>query len=48
MVRDRLLSRLDTKDVKAIVERVEAAVLADEMTPDQAATEIVRSLDGTR
>ena len=45
MVRDRLLSRLDTMDVRAVVERVEAAVLADEMTPDQAATEIVRSLD---
>ena len=48
MVRDRLLSRLDTADVRVVVERVEAAVLADEMTPDQAATEIVRSLDESR
>ncbi len=48
MVRDRLLARLDAEDVRAVVERVEAAVLADEMTPDQAADEIVRSLDGTQ
>jgi LAO/AO transport system kinase len=45
MVRDRLLSRLDAKDVRTVVERVEAAVLADEMTPDQAAEEIVRAVD---
>jgi LAO/AO transport system kinase len=41
MVRDRLLARLDTPGVRAVAERVEAAVLADEMTPDQAATAIV-------
>jgi len=48
MVRDRLLSRLDAKDVRTVVERVEAAVLADEMTPDQAAEEIVRAVDRTQ
>lgn len=48
MVRDRLLSRLDAKPVRAVVERVEKAVLADEMTPDQAASEIISSIDSTR
>ncbi|MGH8861842.1 MAG: methylmalonyl Co-A mutase-associated GTPase MeaB, partial [Jatrophihabitantaceae bacterium] len=41
MVRDRLLARLDDPAVHAVVRRVEAAVLAEEMTPDQAAAEIV-------
>ena len=48
MVRDRVLARLDAKDVRTVVDRVEAAVLADEMTPDQAAEEIVRAVDRTR
>jgi LAO/AO transport system kinase len=43
MVRDRLLAQLEGADVSDVVERVEAAVLADEMTPDQAASEIVRA-----
>ena len=45
MVRDRLLARLDTESVHAVVERVEAAVLADRMTPEQAATEIIDAID---
>jgi LAO/AO transport system kinase len=45
MVRDRVLSRLDDPAVREITKRVEAAVLADEMTPDQAATEIVEAVE---
>ncbi|HEY2297942.1 MAG TPA: methylmalonyl Co-A mutase-associated GTPase MeaB [Jatrophihabitans sp.] len=45
MVRDRLVSRLEGPAVHAVVERVEAAVLADEMTPDQAAAEIVAAVN---
>ena len=45
MVRDRLLARLETPAVRAVAERVEAAVLADEMTPDQAAAEIIAAID---
>ncbi|HZZ96164.1 MAG TPA: methylmalonyl Co-A mutase-associated GTPase MeaB [Jatrophihabitantaceae bacterium] len=44
MVRDRLLSRLAEPAARAAVERAEAAVLDGTMTPDQAATEIVRSV----
>jgi LAO/AO transport system kinase len=44
MVRDRLLSRLDEPGVRATVARAEAAVLDGTMTPDQAASEIVRSV----
>ena len=48
MVRDRLLARLETPAVRAVAERVEAAVLADEMTPDQAAAEIIAAIDSTQ
>jgi LAO/AO transport system kinase len=44
MVRDRLLSRLDDPEVRRTVERAEAAVLAGELTPDQAASQIVSAL----
>jgi LAO/AO transport system kinase len=43
MVRDRLLSRLDT--VKDVVAEAEAGVLAGTLTPDQAATHILAALD---
>jgi LAO/AO transport system kinase len=43
MVRDRLLAHLEDAGVSEVVDRVEAAVLADEMTPDQAAAEIVHA-----
>jgi GTPase len=43
LVRDRLLSRLDT--VKDVVAATEAAVQAGELTPDQAATRILDALD---
>jgi LAO/AO transport system kinase len=46
MVRDRLLSRLDDPAARAAVKRAEAAVLDATMTPDQAATEIVRTILG--
>jgi len=42
MVRDRLLVRLDT--VKDVVAAAEAAVLAGELTPDQAAAKILDAL----
>jgi len=44
MVRDRLLARLDDAGVRAVARHVEAAVLADEMTPDQAATAIIDAI----
>ena len=43
LVRDRLLSRLDT--VKDVVAATEAAVQAGDLTPDQAATRILGALD---
>jgi LAO/AO transport system kinase len=43
LVRDRLLSRLDT--VPDVVTAAEAAVLAGDLTPDQAATQILTALD---
>ncbi len=46
MVRSRLLGRLDRPSVRAVVERSEAAVLAGELTPDQAAAAIVAAVDG--
>ncbi|MDT4893716.1 MAG: GTPase [Pseudonocardiales bacterium] len=46
MVRDRLLSRADAPAVRAVVREVEAAVVAGELTPDQAATRIVATVDG--
>jgi GTPase len=45
MVRDRLLDRLTGPGVRAAVKTAEAAVLAGEITPDQAATEILAALD---
>jgi LAO/AO transport system kinase len=47
LVRDRLLARLDEFAVRAVVTRVEGAVRDEAMTPDQAATEIIRALDGS-
>jgi LAO/AO transport system kinase len=45
MVRDRLLGRLDEGPLRAVVRKAEAAVLAGELTPDQAATRILNALD---
>ncbi len=45
MVRDRLLDRLGRPGVREAAEAAEAAVLAGEMTPDQAATLIVKAVD---
>jgi LAO/AO transport system kinase len=45
MVRDRLLDRLSAPGVPAAVAAAEAAVLAGEITPDQAATQILATLD---
>jgi hypothetical protein len=45
MVRDRLLARLDAAEVREVARRVEAAVLADEMTPDQAASAIIDAIN---
>jgi LAO/AO transport system kinase len=44
MVRDRLLARLDTPAARPVVRAAEAAVLAGEMTPDQAAEKILGAL----
>jgi GTPase len=46
MVRDRLLARLETPSVRAAVAAAEAAVLAGEITPDQAATRVIAAADG--
>ncbi|MDT4949250.1 MAG: GTPase [Pseudonocardiales bacterium] len=45
MVRDRLLARLDAPGVRDEVRTAEAAVRAGELTPDQAATQILAALD---
>jgi LAO/AO transport system kinase len=45
MVRDRLLSRLDEPGVRTVVSEAEAAVLAGELTPEQAASRIVAATD---
>jgi LAO/AO transport system kinase len=45
MVRDRLLSRLDAPGVRDAVAKAEQAVLSGELTPDQAATQIVTTVD---
>jgi LAO/AO transport system kinase len=45
MVRDRLLARVDAAEVREVARRVEAAVLADEMTPDQAASAIIDAIN---
>jgi LAO/AO transport system kinase len=45
MVRDRLLARLGAPGVREAVRTAEAAVRAGELTPDQAATQILAALD---
>ena len=45
MVRDRLLGRLESPPMRHAVREAEAAVLAGELTPDQAATAIIEALD---
>jgi hypothetical protein len=45
MVRDRLLARLDAERVRSVAAEAEAAVLAGDLTPDQAATRIVEAVD---
>jgi LAO/AO transport system kinase len=47
MVRDRLLTRLDDDNVRAVAAEAEAAVAAGELTPDQAATRIIAAVDNT-
>jgi LAO/AO transport system kinase len=44
MVRDRLLARLTTPELREVVAGAEAAVLSGELTPDQAATRILDAL----
>jgi LAO/AO transport system kinase len=46
MVRDRLLARLEAPTVRAAVAAAEAAVLAGDVSPDQAATQILAAVDG--
>ena len=45
LVRERLLTRLDGDPVRRAVAAAEAAVLAGELTPDQAASRILAALD---
>ncbi len=45
MVRDRLLDRLGAPQVRAVVQAAEAAVLAGEITAEQAATQILAAAD---
>jgi LAO/AO transport system kinase len=45
MVRDRLLGQLETAAMRSVVRDAEAAVLAGELTPDQAASRIVDESD---
>ena len=45
MVRDRLLDRLAAPGVRAAVRTAEAAVLAGQITADQAATQILAAAD---
>jgi LAO/AO transport system kinase len=45
LVRDRLLARLEVLDVREAVRAAEAAVRHERLTPDQAATRILRALD---
>lgn len=44
MVRDRLLGQLESGSIRAVVRDAEAAVLAGELTPDQAASKIISAL----
>jgi LAO/AO transport system kinase len=45
LVRDRLLARLDAPGVREAVRSAEAAVRDEQLTPDQAATQILAALD---
>ena len=45
MVRDRLAARLDAPAVRAVVTHAEQGVLSGELTPDEAATQILAALD---
>jgi len=45
LVRDRLLDRLRTPEIRRVGEAAEQAVLAGELTPDQAAEQILTALD---
>jgi LAO/AO transport system kinase len=45
MVRDRLLARLDGPEVREVVATAERAVVAGDLTPDQAATRILDAMD---
>ena len=44
LVRDRLLARLEEPAVRAVVQAAEADVLAEKLTPDQAASKILSAL----
>lgn len=44
MVRDRLLDQLETTSARQIIDTAEAAVVAGELTPDQAAGQILAAL----
>ncbi len=48
LVRDRLLARLDTPGVREAVRAAEAAVREERLTPDQAANQILATLDGNQ
>jgi LAO/AO transport system kinase len=48
LVRDRLLVRLEEPGVREAVRAAEAAVRAEQLTPDQAATRILAALDDGR
>jgi LAO/AO transport system kinase len=45
LVRDRLLARLDAPHVRTAVTAAEAAVRAEQLTPDQAAAQILAAVD---
>jgi LAO/AO transport system kinase len=45
IVRDRLLARLAAPQLRGVVQDVEAAVRAGEITPDQGASQILAALD---
>jgi LAO/AO transport system kinase len=45
LVRDRLLTRLETPGVREVVRESEQAVRDEQLTPDQAATKILNALD---
>jgi LAO/AO transport system kinase len=45
LVRDRFLARLDAPQLRAVVREAEAGVRAGELTPDQAATQILSAVE---